>query len=149
MGSRMEEVIKVKYHTGIDELVYIGGSGTSNWIDLRCAEETTISAGGYVQIPLGVSIQLPPGYEAIIAPRSSTYKFYGIVMANGIGIIDESYCGDDDQWQFPAVAMRDTTVPHNARIAQFRIFKHQPNLAIQSVDHLDGQNRGGIGSTGI
>ena len=143
----MGEVIKVRYHTGITELVYVGGD-KSDWIDLRCSEETHIRPFGFAMIPLGVSIQLPPGYEAIIAPRSSTYKYFGIVAANSIGVIDESYCGDGDQWHFPAIALRETTIPFNARIAQFRIQKHQPNLAIWKVDHLGGCDRGGIGSTG-
>lgn len=143
----MGEVLKIRYHTGIDELVYIGGD-KSDWIDLRCSRETVLGAGEDALIPLGVSIQLPQGYEAIMVPRSSTYRYYGIIMSNSVGVIDESYCGDGDQWHFPAIAMRDTMIPYNARIAQFRIFRHQPNLAIQTVEHLDGVDRGGIGSTG-
>ena len=143
----MGEVLKIKYHTGITELKYIGGD-QSDWIDLRCGMETRLKAGQDALIPLGVSIELPQGYEAMVVPRSSTYKYYGIIMTNSIGIIDESYKGDRDEWHFPALAMRDTVIPFNARIAQFRIVRHQPNLAIWTVDHLDGCDRGGLGSTG-
>ena len=144
----MGEVLKIKYHYDLTELTYIDGE-KSDWIDLRCAADVTMKAFEYRLIPLGVSIQLPEGYEALVAPRSSTYKKFGIIMANSLGVIDESYCGNDDMWHFPAIALRDTEIPYNARIAQFRIIRHQPNVAIQKVRMLYGRNRGGIGSTGI
>lgn len=137
--------IKIKYHTNIDKIERIS---TGDWIDLRCAEQTYMLAGDFKLLPLGVSIQIPSGYEAIVAPRSSTFKNYGILMTNSIGVIDESYCGDDDQWHFPAYAVRDTCIPKNARICQFRLVRHQPELPIEEVDHLYNPNRGGIGSTG-
>jgi dUTP pyrophosphatase len=92
-------------------------------------------------------MELPEGYEAILAPRSSTHK-YGILCANSIGIIDESYKGDNDEWHFPAYAVRDTYITKNTRIAQFRIIKHQPEITLVEVDTLGNENRGGIGSTG-
>lgn len=103
----------------------------------------------FAYIPLGVAMQLPDGYEAHVAPRSSTYKNFGIVCANSFGIIDGSYCGDHDQWRFPAIALRDTVIHKNDRICQFRIVEKQPNLSFVEVDHLSGQDRGGFGSTGI
>ena len=97
---------------------------------------------------LGISMQLPTGFEAIVAPRSSVAKNYGIILANSIGIIDESYCGNDDVWRFIAYAIRDTHIPFDARVAQFRIMKHQNPLEFIEVEELKNANRGGIGSTG-
>lgn len=141
--------IKIKYFTDkIDKLEYIGGN-KSNWIDLRSAETIELKAGEFKLIPLGVAIQLPEGYEAIVAPRSSTYKNFGIIQTNSIGVIDETYCGDNDQLLLPALAMRDTVINVNDRICQFRIIEHQPTLMFNEVDKFEGKNRGGIGSTGI
>jgi len=139
--------IKIKYfNPDIEPLRYIDGK--SDWIDLRAAEEVELKAGEFKLIPLGVAMQLPSGYEAIIAPRSSTFKNFGIIQTNSIGVVDESYCGDDDQWLFPAYALRDTVIHVNDRICQFRIQSHQPALEFEKQDSLTSQNRGGIGSTG-
>ena len=137
--------IKIKYLRGVNEIERFN---TGDWVDLRCAESTIMKAGECKPIPLGVAMELPHGYEAIVAPRSSTFKKYGIQMANSIGIIDESYCGDDDEWHFLAYAVRDTIIPKNERICQFRIIKHQPLFHLKKVDHLGNENRGGFGSTG-
>lgn len=135
----------VKYHADIDRLEV---NKKGDWIDLRCAEDVRMEKGDFKIISLGVSIDLPHGYEALVVPRSSTYKNYGIIMANSMGVIDEAYCGDDDIWGFPAIACRDTHIPFNARIAQFRLVWHQPGILIEGVEHLTNQNRGGFGSTG-
>ena len=140
--------IYVKYFTEeIDKLEYI--EGKSDWIDLRAAEDIELKAGEYRLIPLGVAIELPVGYEAHIVPRSSTFKNFGIIQTNHQGIIDETYCGDDDQWFMPVYATRDTVIHKNNRICQFRIMKHQPKLEFNEVKKLYGRNRGGIGATGI
>ena len=144
----MGETIKIKYHADIDEIGYVGGKLHSNWIDLRAGESVEMKAGDYKLISLGVSIELPEGYEAIVAPRSSTYAKYGIILAASIGVIDEAYRGDDDVWYFPAIALRDTYIPINDRICQFRIFKHQPDLEFDRVFTLGNPNRKGVGSTG-
>ena len=94
-------------------------------------------------------MELPEGYEAYVAPRSSTFKNFGILQANSIGIIDNSYCGDNDQWMFPAYAVRDTEIHKNDRICQFRIMEKQPELYMIEVTHLSGKDRGGFGSTGV
>lgn len=141
--------IDIRYHVdNLDKLEYVGGT-TSNWIDLRCAETIDLKEGEFKLIPLGVSMKLPKGYEAIIAPRSSTFKNYGILQTNSIGVIDESYCGDGDMWRMPVYATRPTRINFNDRIAQFRIVKHQPEITFEETDHLDGENRGGFGSTGV
>lgn len=142
----MEE-IKVKYFVdGIDELCYVAGK--SDWIDLHAAEEVALKAGEFRLIPLGVAIALPEGYEAHIVPRSSTFKNYGILQTNSMGVVDCSYCGDNDQWRMPVYATRDVTIEKNARICQFRIMKNQPPLTFTRVERLDGPDRGGFGSTG-
>lgn len=141
------ETIKIKYFSEeIERLCYIAGK--SDWIDLRSAKEVTLKAGEYCLIPLGVAIKLPKGYEALVIPRSSTFKNFGILQTNSCGLIDESYCGDNDQWYFPALAIRDTVIHVNDRICQFRIIKHQPELYFEKIEHLTGEDRGGFGSTG-
>ena len=143
----MEE-IKVKYFVdGIDELCYVAGK--SDWIDLHAAEDVDMKAGEFRLIPLGVAIELPEGYEAHVVPRSSTFKTYGILQTNSMGVIDESYCGSNDQWRFPAYATRDTVIHVNDRICQFRIMAHQPAIQFVRRDELEGTDRGGFGSTGI
>lgn len=119
-----------------------------DWIDLRAAKSVVLKAGEYQLIPLGIAMELPQGYEAILAPRSSTFKRGGILLANSIGIIDESYKGDNDEWHFPALAIRDTVITQNERICQFRIIKHQPEIEFEIVDSLGNDDRGGLGSTG-
>ena len=142
----MEE-IKIKYFVdGIDPLCYVAGK--SDWIDLHAAEDVTLKAGEFRLIPLGVALALPEGYEAHIVPRSSTFKNYGILQTNSMGVVDRSYCGDNDQWRMPVYATRDVTIEKNARICQFRIMKNQPELCFIRVEHLDGPDRGGFGSTG-
>lgn len=141
-------VLDIRYHTELfPDLKPIEKIEKGDWIDLRCAADTTIKAGNYLVIPLGVSIKLPKGYTAIIAPRSSTFKKYGILMANSIGVVDESYCGDNDIWGFPAYATKDIVIPANERICQFTIIKKN-NITLNVVDKLEDTNRGGFGSTG-
>ncbi len=141
-------VIEIKYFSDkIDKLGFIGGA-KSNWIDLRAAEDMIIKKGEFKLIPLGVAMKLPDGYEAHIAPRSSTFKKFGIIQTNSIGIIDNSYCGDNDQWLMPVYAVRDTEIHINDRICQFRIMECQPKVRFHEKDHLEGEDRGGFGSTG-
>jgi dUTP pyrophosphatase len=137
--------IKIKYLRDIAKIAKIE---VGDWIDLRAGETTRIKAGEYQMIPLGVAMELPKGYEAIVAPRSSTFKKYGVLLANSIGIIDESYKGDNDEWNFLAYATRDTVIHRNERICQFRIVKHQPSIRMVEVETLGNANRGGFGSTG-
>lgn len=138
-------IIKIKYIRDISMIDFIE---QGNFIDLRAAETVELKAGEYAAIPLGVAMELPEGYEAIVAPRSSTFKKYGVIMANSIGIIDESFKGDNDEWHFLAYALRDTVIPKNERICQFRIIEHQPSIIFKSVETLGNPDRGGIGSTG-
>jgi len=137
--------IDIKYHTDIMHMEKIG---KGDWIDLRCAEDVEIKKGEFKLIPLGVSMKLPEGFEAHVVPRSSTFKNYGIIQTNSLGIIDSSYCGTDDQWFMPVFAMRDTFIEKNDRICQFRIVKNMPNIGFYVKDTLCEKNRGGHGSTG-
>ena len=139
--------IKIKYHTDeIEKLRYIDDK--SDWIDLRSAEDVELKAGEFKLISLGVSMELPKGYEAHIVPRSSTFKTWGILQTNSMAVIDESYCGDNDIWKMPIYATRDTVIHKNDRICQFRIEKHQPAIMFEEVDTLGNDDRSGFGSTG-
>ncbi len=141
------ETIKIKYFSDdLEELRYIDGK--SDWIDLRASEEVSLAAGEFRLIPLGVAMELPAGYEAHIVPRSSTFKNYGILQTNSMGVVDGSYCGDNDMWRMPVYATRDVTIEKNARICQFRIVRNQPQLDFVRVEKLEGADRGGFGSTG-
>jgi len=141
------ETVKIRYLSGaVEHLRYIGG--ISDWIDLRCAEETEIRAGEMKLVPLGVAMKLPAGYEAHVVARSSSFKNFGILQANAFGIIDESYSGNGDQWYFPAYAVRDTLLRVNDRICQFRIERHQPTVVFEETEELGEGGRGGFGSTG-
>ena len=114
--------IRIKYFTdAIERLTYIDGK--SDWIDLRASEEVTLKAGEFCLIPLGVAMELPEGYEAHVVPRSSTFKNYGIIQTNSCGIIDGTYCGDDDMWRMPVYAVRDTVIHVNDRICRFAFLK--------------------------
>lgn len=141
------EQIKIIYHNqNIDKIVNI--ENKSDWYDLRAAETVEMNAGDFKLISLGVSMKLPEGYEAHVAPRSSTFKNFGVLQTNSFGIIDNSYSGTNDIWRFPALAMRDTVVHEGDRICQFRIVKKQPEVEFVEVDKLDKIDRGGFGSTG-
>ena len=116
---------------------------------MRAAENVTLKKGDFKLISLGVAMALPEGYEAHLVPRSSTFKNFGVIQANSVGIIDNSYCGDNDVWCFPAFAVRDTEIHVNDRICQFRIVKNQPAVGFDEVVFLEGNDRGGFGSTGM
>ncbi len=139
------EIIKIKY---LKDIQKIEKFNVGDWIDLRAAEEVNMKAGDYRMIPLGVAMELPHGYEALVAPRSSTFRKYGIMLANSVGVIDETYKGDNDEWHFLAYATRDAVIHKNERICQFRIIQHQPLIHLMEVETLGNADRGGIGSTG-
>ena len=140
------KTIKIKYFDR--DIEKIQKISVGDWIDLRVAERVELKAGEYKLLRLGVGMILPDGYEALVLPRSSTPSKFGIILANSMGVIDNSYSGDADEWRFPAVAIRDTVIEKGDRIAQFRIMKNQPGIKFEVVDHLNEISRGGIGSTG-
>lgn len=140
--------IKVKYFSAdYPELEFI--NGVSNWIDLRANEDVEYTAGDFKLIRLGVAMKLPEGYEAIVAPRSSTFKNYGIIMTNSLGVIDNAFSGDNDEWRFPMLAMRDGKINKGDRICQFRIQPIMGEVVFNKVEKLDGVDRGGFGTSGV
>lgn len=141
------KVIKIKYFD--EELEKIKKIEKGDWIDLRAAKTIELKKGDFILIPLGVAMELPKGYEAHVVPRSSTFKNYGIIQTNSIGIIDNSYCGDNDEWKMPVYATKDTVINKNDRICQFRIIEKMPKVEFEEVEVLSNKNRGGFGSTGI
>lgn len=176
----MKLKIKVKY---LNRNCVIEEFSKGDWIDLKSSVTLNVSApqAGTLKkhkvngetmshrdvayntylIPLGVAMQLPKGFEALVVPRSSTYGKFGITQTNSIGIIDNSYCGNKDEWQFPAVALKDAVIEEGERICQFRVQLSQKATLWQKlkwlfysgvkfveVDNLKTVNRGGFGSTG-
>ncbi len=150
MNNAMEH-IKVRYIPNSEGQTVPPLKVTSggDWVDLYCAETTVLHAGDFKLIPLGVAMKLPSGYEAHIVPRSSTFKHWGIIQTNHMGVVDNSYCGNDDQWMMAIYATRDVVIEKDSRICQFRIEKNQPYLFFDAVEELSGENRGGFGSSGI
>lgn len=138
--------ITIKYFE--KNLIKLEKLSKGDWIDLRAAEDVELSAGEYRLIRLGVGMILPEGYEAHVAPRSSTFKNFGIIQTNSLGVIDNSYCGEEDEWRLPVYALRDSSIHLNDRICQFRIIEKQPELEFQETEHLNAVSRGGFGSTG-
>lgn len=141
--------IKIKYHDGMEEWP-LEKFDKGDFIDLRSAEDVTMTIGTFKLISLGVSMQLPEGYHAELVPRSSTFKNFGIIMTNSVGVIDNSYNGNNDIWRFPAfcLASGGTKIAKGERIAQFRLVKNSEPVTFTVVDDLGNEDRGGIGSTG-
>ena len=141
------ETIKIVYH--YPDLKHIEKLKIGDWIDLRAAKDYILVQGEYAMIDLGVSMKLPKGYEAHVAPRSSTFRHYGILMTNSFGVIDNSYSGTNDIWKMPVYATRGTVINKNDRICQFRIVPKQPEIVFEVVNELDSTDRGGFGSSGV
>lgn len=139
--------IKVRYFDPNKQTLQPQSKG--DWIDIALPDDVDLKAGEYMEIPLGFAMELPVGYEALVIPRSSTFKRYGIIQANSVGLIDNDYCGDDDEWHFPAYALKDVHIGAGTRIAQFRIERKMDYVNLRSVEHLNNANRGGFGSTGV
>lgn len=144
----MGKELRIKYFNDIQRLERIS---KGNWTDVRCAskEGIVLKAGEFKLIPLGFALELPKGYEGRLLPRSSTFKNFGIIQTNSQGIVDDTYIGDNDQWYFPAYALRDTVIKFNDRIAQMTVVKKADEFTLIEVDSFGNEDRGGIGSTGI
>lgn len=148
-GCKTKEALQIKVKYFDKTMEKISKIDIGDWIDLRSAVDVELKQGEFNLIPLGIGCILPENYEANVVPRSSTFKNFGILQTNSFGVIDFSYNGNEDQWMFPAYAVRDTTIKKNDRICQFRINKKQPSIEFVEVDELMDNSRGGIGSTGI
>ena len=140
------ETIKIRYTS--DDLPRLKAISKGDWIDMYASETVHMKKGEFALIPLGVAMKLPEGYEAHLAPRSSTFKKWHIIQTNSIGIIDNSYSGDNDIYRFPAYAVEDTVIEKGDRICQFRIIESQPRIVFEECETLGGADRGGFGSTG-
>jgi probable deoxyuridine 5'-triphosphate nucleotidohydrolase yncF len=139
--------LKVKFENEVcQDFEFVGEK--SDWIDLKAAQDYELKQFEHKLINLGFALQLPDGYEAHIVPRSSTFKNFGILQTNSMGIIDNSYCGDEDYWKLPVIAMRDTVIKKGDRICQFRLMEKMSNIEVEIVKTLGNENRGGFGSTG-
>lgn len=139
-------LILIKYFD--EKMEEIAEIPEGNWIDLRAAETIVYGAGEAFKMPLGIAMQLPKGYEAHLLPRGSTFDKYGVMQTNSMGIIDEPYCGDTDEWKMPLIALRDGVIQKGDRIAQFRVMPIMLPLEFRKVDSLKNPSRGGFGSTG-
>lgn len=154
-----KKTIRIKYFDDAKKLEKIS---KGDWIDLYANKEMFILEGEKAMIPLGVAMELPEGYEAHVVPRSSTFKTWGIIQTNSFGVIDHSYCGDNDQWHFPAYCLmgkdeinrvtgkivKGAHIHKGDKICQFRIMEIQPRIEFEEVEHLGNEDRGGFGSTG-
>lgn len=138
--------IMIQYHDPAIEK--LGLSRNGDWIDLRAAEEVIIPPGDFKIISLGVSMKLPRGYEGHILPRSSTFKNWGILLTNSMGVIDEAYCGENDVWGIIAYSPYGSVIHKGDRIAQFRIMRKMKPVQFVTVEHMTDASRGGFGSTG-
>lgn len=145
-GAYIMKRIQIKYFA--NKIPKLKKIVKGDWIDLYAAEDVTLKKFDTALISLGVAMKLPEGYEAILAPRSSTMKKFGVIQTNGIGVVDNSYSGDHDEWKMPVMAVRDTEIHVGDRICQFRIQENQPEIEFEEVSHLSDENRGGFGSTG-
>lgn len=141
------QTLKVRY--AVEGLIPLEVTSKGDWIDLRAAQDIELQEGQHYIISLGVAIELPQGYEAILAPRSSSFKRWGVIQTNSIGVIDETYCGDNDIWGWAVYATREAYIKKNDRVCQFRIIEHQPRLIFEVCETLNNKNRDGFGSTGV
>lgn len=143
--SKDAKVITIKYSDNVPHLVDLA---EGDWIDLASPRSITYKKGDLVKVDFGVAMELPRGYEAHIAPRSSLFQNTGLILTNGVGVIDNAYCGDEDYWGAKFYATRDGLIEEGQRLCQFRIIENQPYIHFREVNHLGNKNRGGYGSTG-
>lgn len=138
--------IKIKYKA--ESVPRIETLSKGDWIDLACPYSLEYKKGDNVTVNFGVAMELPSGYEAHLAPRSSTFQHTGLILTNGVGVIDNSYNGDNDYWGAKFYAVRDGVITGGQRLCQFRLMENQPELTFTEVHHLGNEDRGGYGSTG-
>ena len=141
--------MKIKIHYFSPDAPRLKVTDKGDWIDLYVSETVVLHKGDFALVPLGVSMQLPAGWEARTVPRSSAFRRWGILQPNSIGVIDNSYCGTNDEWKLPVYATRDTVIEKGDRICQFRVVQNQPPIEFEEADELSDTDRGGFGSTGV
>ncbi|VYU43042.1 deoxyuridine 5'-triphosphate nucleotidohydrolase [Clostridium tertium] len=147
-------IIRIKYFEGATRLSKIS---KGDWIDVYANKDMFIKEGERAMIPLGFALELPNGWEGHLAPRSSTFKTWGIIQTNSIGVVDSSYIGDNDQWHMPVFCIqgkneqdgvKGTFIERGDKVAQFRIMEVMPSIEFEEVDTFGNKDRGGFGSTG-
>lgn len=165
--------LKIKYKKLSNVIDSPSIIANGDWVDLRCSKEviinpfikqsksTAVIGSNIFYIPTGLAFKLPKGFEAHIVARSSTPTKYGFIVPNCTGIIDNSFCGNTDEWKIPSLGFNANTIPANTRIAQFKIELSQKatvwqklkwllssGIELVEVTDLASTNRGGFGSTG-
>lgn len=150
--------IRIKYFDGAVRLKKIA---KGNWIDVYANKDIFIKHNERAMIPLGFALELPKGWEAHLAPRSSTFKSWGIIQTNGVGVVDDTYIGDNDQWHMPVYCLvpkdvqvvegkeeKGTFIKKGDKIGQFRIMEVMPQIEFEEVESFGNCDRGGFGTTG-
>ncbi|NGS95800.1 deoxyuridine 5'-triphosphate nucleotidohydrolase [Clostridium perfringens] len=154
--------LRIKYFDGATKMEKIA---KGNWVDVYANKDVFVPYMGYAMIPLGFALELPKGWEGYLVPRSSTFKTWGVIQTNSVGIVDDTFIGDNDQWHFPVqctiakttekvniednkVTVMGTWIRKGDKIGQFRIQKSMPEIEFNIVERLDNEDRGGFGTTG-
>lgn len=150
--------IRIKY---FEESTKLKKIAKGNWIDVYANKDVFVKVNERAMIPLGFALELPRGWEAHLAPRSSTFKTWGIIQTNSVGVVDDTYIGDNDQWHMPVYCLegkgtelidgeeiKGTWIRKGDKIAQFRIMEVMPEIEFDEVESFGNSDRGGFGSTG-
>ena len=146
--------IRIKYFEGATKLKKIT---KGNWIDVYARKDVFVPLAERAMIPLGFALELPKGWEGHLAPRSSTFKTWGLIQTNSVGVVDDTYIGDNDEWNMPVYCLKGhdskdgvagTLVKCGDKIGQFRIMEVMPELEFEEVESFGNVDRGGFGTTG-
>lgn len=150
--------MRIKYFDGAKKLEKIN---KGNWIDVYANDDIFVSVGERAMIPLGFALELPKGWEGHLVPRSSTFKTWGIIQTNHVGVVDDTYIGDNDQWHMPVYCLQNKEkivfqgdeggvwINKGDKIGQFRIMEVMPDIEFEEVDSFGNEDRGGFGTTGV
>lgn len=143
--------IKIKY---LQDATRMNKITKGNWIDVYAYEDTFVPEGERAMINLGFALELPKGWEGHLAPRSSTFKTWGIIQTNSVGVVDDTYIGDNDIWHMPVYCLQakdenGTWIKTGDKIGQFRIMEVMPEIEFEEVESFGNQDRGGFGTTGV
>ncbi|ABG85823.1 dUTP diphosphatase [Clostridium perfringens] len=151
-------IIRIKYFDNATKLKKIT---KGNWIDIYANKDIFVKCGERAMVPLGFALELPEGWEGHLAPRSSTFKTWGIIQTNSVGVVDDTYIGDNDQWHMPVYCLqgkdiesengeevKGTWIRKGDKIGQFRIMEVMPEIEFEEVESFGNKDRGGFGTTG-
>lgn len=143
--------IKIKY---LQDATRMNKITKGNWIDVYAYQDTFVPEGERAMINLGFALELPKGWEGHLAPRSSTFKTWGVIQTNSVGVVDDTYIGDNDIWHMPVYCLQakhdnGTWIKKGDKIGQFRIMEVMPEIEFEEVESFGNQDRGGFGTTGV